>query len=29
MQEAPDLSLRILYYRAFRSIATTPVRWRG
>ncbi len=24
MQDAPDLSLRILYYRAFRGIATTP-----
>ena len=24
MQDAPDLSLRILYYRAFRSVATTP-----
>jgi len=24
MQEAPDLGLRILYYRAFRSVATTP-----
>jgi aminopeptidase N len=24
MQDAPDLSLRILYYRSFRSIATTP-----
>ena len=25
MQQAPDISLRILYYRSFRSIATTPV----
>jgi aminopeptidase N len=25
MQDAPDLSLRVLYYRSFRSIATTPV----
>jgi aminopeptidase N len=25
MQSAPDLSLRILYYRSFRSIATTSV----
>ena len=24
MQDAPDLSLRILYYRAFRSVAVTP-----
>ena len=24
MQSAPNLSLRILYYRAFRSVATTP-----
>jgi aminopeptidase N len=25
MQDAPDLSLRILYCRSFRSVATTPV----
>ena len=24
IEDAPDLSLRILYYRAFRSVATTP-----